>query len=43
MGEFQVTEHIISAKRKSKYQRSVDRSVVDLEYSTGKQGNCIEA
>ena len=30
-------------KTKSKYQRSVDRSVVNLEYSMEKQGNCIEA
>ena len=30
-------------KTKSKYLRSVDRSVVDLEYLTGKQRNCIEA
>ena len=30
-------------KTKSKYQRSVDRSIVDLEYLTGKQSNCIEA
>ena len=43
MGEFRGTEQIISAKTKSKYQRSVDRSVVYLEYLTGKQGNCIEA
>ena len=29
-------------KTKSKYQRSVDQSVIDLEYLTGKQGNCID-
>ena len=32
-----ITNHL--HKTKSKYQRSVDRSVVDLEYLTGKQGN----
>ena len=30
-------------KTKSKYQKSVDRSVVNLEYSMEKQGSCIEA
>ena len=30
-------------KTKSKYQRNIDPNVDDLEYSTGKQGNCIEA
>ena len=35
------TKHL--HKTKSKYQRSVDQSIVDLEYLTGKQGNCIEA
>ena len=34
------TNHL--RKTKSKYQRRVDQSVVDLDYSTGKQGNCIE-
>ena len=35
--------HNLLRKTKSKYQRSVDRSVVNLEYSMEKQGNCIEA
>ena len=32
-----------SPQDKIKYQRSVDRSIVNLEYWTGKQGNCMEA
>ena len=35
--------HNLLHKTKSTYQRSVDRSVVNLEYSMEKQGNCIEA
>ena len=30
-------------KTKSKYQRIIDPNIDDLEYSTGKQGNCFEA
>ena len=35
--------HNLLRKTESTYQRSVDRSVVSLEYSMEKQGNCIEA
>ena len=35
--------HNLLRKTESTYQRSVDRSVVSLEYSMEKQGNCINA
>ena len=35
--------HNLLRKTESTYQRSVDRSVVSLEYAMEKQGNCINA
>ena len=35
--------HNLLRKTKSTYQKSVDRSIVNLEYSMEQQGNCIEA
>ena len=41
MGEFQGTEQIFLSRQNQNINERVDRS--DLEYSTGKQCNCIEA
>ena len=41
MEEFQGTEQIFMSRQNQNINERVDRS--DLEYSTGKQYNCIEA